>query len=131
MRQPHEGAPVPRTPLGARLRDLRGLLARGLLFPVVEPGERLRTVTPLEGPPEQTIGEPRIFRKARAVAVGTDDLSLDRTLGLVLAIVPVADDDRPERLGLRSAVRAAAVVLASDEHAVGRLGGEDPDETHG
>ena len=63
------------------------------------------------------------------MAVGADDLSLHRTLGLVFTVVPVAHDDRAERLRIRSEVRAAAVVLETDEHAVGRLGDEIADET--
>src|SRR4029079_15099485 len=50
------------------------------------------------------------------------------TFGLVFAVVPVADDDRAERLRVRTEVGSTAVVLETDEHAVGRLGDEVADE---
>src|SRR5712692_5944586 len=104
MREPYEGAPLPRTPLSARSRDLRGLLVRGFLFAIVERNERLPAMAPLERPREQPIREPGILRKARAVAVGPDDPSLNRALRLVLAVVPTSDDHRSESLRVRSEV---------------------------
>src|SRR5207245_6043442 len=100
------------------------LIARRILLAVIERDEPHRSVPSLQRPAEKAIGEPGVLRKARAVAVGADDLALHRALGLVLAVVPVPDDDRAQRLRVRSAIGAAAVVLESDKLAVGRVGDE-------
>src|SRR5439155_53548 len=81
------------------LRDLRRLCASGELRFVVEPRELHVRVTSLERPLQQAIREPGVLRQTRAVEVAADHSPLDGALGLVLAVVAVADHDAAERHG--------------------------------
>src|SRR5207253_8933080 len=102
-------------------RHLARLRARGELIAVVEWIQSYVPVSLCDRPPQETVREPRVFRKSGSVEIAANHFSLHRALGLVLTVVAVPGDDRSERLRASAEVRPPGVVLEPDERSVRRI----------
>src|SRR5262249_32281336 len=119
-----------RTGCGRRLtalRALQDLVVRGKLRRVVELRKGVVAPSP-ERRADDVIGELRVLRQQGAMQVGADDAVLDRTLGVVGAVVAFALDDLAERFGCWPEECTAAVVLETDESC--RFEAEVPERFH-
>src|SRR5438552_14231404 len=79
------------------LRALQDPPVSGQLRRVVEAGKG--AVAPsLEGFADHIVGQVRVLGQQRAVQVGADDVALDRSLGLVGAVVSLPHQNSPSPL---------------------------------
>src|SRR5438128_2520142 len=102
-------------------RHLARLRARGELVGIVEWFQPRVLVSPFDRPREKAVREPWVLRETRSVEIAADHFSLDRALGLVLAVVAVPSDDRSERLRAGAEVRPPGVVLEPDKRSIRRI----------
>jgi len=87
---------------------------RGKLRGVVQRRKLVVAAAP-ERAPDQAVREVRVFRQKRAVQVGADHPVLQASLGAVAAVVSKSEPHPAHRSRFRAEVRAAAVVLESNQ----------------
>src|SRR5690242_7771607 len=64
------------------------------------------------------VGEVRVLRQERSMQVGAIGIAVDAALAPVFAIVAMASQHPPQRLGAAAEIGPAAVILEADERAL-------------
>ena len=97
-------------------------------FGRVVQGREVRDAPPPEGTPDEVIGQVRVLGQQRSVKVGSEDVPLKTSFGVVLTVVAEADPHAPEGNRLGSEEGPAAVVLETNQRRgtdVGQVGVDD------